>query len=219
MSKTDFLVELPYLSPAKWYTVTFFSKTHVKESIENNNEYRSEEDKEKYEFKKDMLSFRICTGRATYEEAAEDAKRIKEFDPHHHVFVAEGCKWCPFILTEDDSNKYVDQTEYDDVQLNDMMKKYTENQEKAKQYHELRKNELILKGVNENLQTRLENKTETISLLKNASSKEERSKLKERLSIIEEQIEKMQDKMKELSVKDEELKKLLKITGDVMTSQ
>ena len=37
MSKTDFLTELPHLSPCKWYTVTFFSKTHVKESVENIN--------------------------------------------------------------------------------------------------------------------------------------------------------------------------------------
>jgi hypothetical protein len=211
MSKTDYLTELPHLSQTKWYTVTFFSKTHVKETVENINEYKSEEDKEKYEFQKDMLSFRICTGRATYEEAVEDCKKIKELDPHHHVFVAEGAKWCPFILTEEDSNKYVSQVEYDNEQLNEMMKKYTENQEKANVYHEYRKNQLVMKGISENLQTRLENKTETTALLKNSSSKEERTQLKERLALIEDQIEKMEEKKKEISEKEKQLSEVLKL--------
>jgi hypothetical protein len=211
MSKTDYLTELPHLSPAKWYTVTFFSKTHVKETVENINEYKKDEDKEKYEFQKDMLSFRICTGRATYEEAVEDCKKIKELDPHHHVFVAEGAKWCPFILTEEDSNKYVSQVEYDNEQLNEMMKKYTENQEKANVYHEYRKNQLVMKGISENLQTRLENKNETIDLLKKSSSKEERTQLKERLALIEDQIDKMEEKKKEISEKEKKLSEVLKL--------
>ena len=45
MSKTDYLTELPHLSPTKWYTVTFFSKTHVKESVENINDYKNEDEK------------------------------------------------------------------------------------------------------------------------------------------------------------------------------
>jgi hypothetical protein len=213
MSKTDYLTELPHLSQTKWYTVNFFSKTHVKESVENNNDYKNEDEKEKYEFQKDMLSFRICTGRATYEEAVEDCKRIKELDPHHHVFVAEGAKWCPFILTEDDSNKYVSQVEYDNNQLNEMMKKYTENQEKANIFHEYRKNQLVMKGISENIDSRLENKNETISLLKNSSSKEERTMLKERLVIIEDQLEKMEEKKKEILEKEKQLSEILKLNN------
>ena len=213
MSKTDYLTELPHLSQTKWYTVNFFSKTHVKESVENNNDYKNEDEKEKYEFQKDMLSFRICTGRATYEEAVEDCKRIKELDPHHHVFVAEGAKWCPFILTEDDSNKYVSQVEYDNNQLNEMMKKYTENQEKANVFHEYRKNQLVMKGISENIDSRLENKNETISLLKNSNSKEERTMLKERLVIIEDQLEKMEEKKKEILEKEKQFSEILKLNN------
>jgi len=216
MSKTDYLTELPQLSQTKWYTVNFFSKTHVKESVENNNDYKNEDEKEKYEFQKDMLSFRICTGRATYEEAVEDCKRIKELDPHHHVFVAEGSKWCPFILTEDDSNKYVSQVEYDNNQLNEMMKKYTENQEKANVFHEYRKNQLVMKGISENIDSRLENKNETITLLKNSSSKEERTMLKERLVIIEDQLEKMEEKKKEILEKEKQLSEILKLNNTTL---
>ena len=91
------------------------------------------------------------------------------------------------------------------------MKKYTENQEKANVYHEYRKNQLVMKGISENLQTRLENKTETVALLKNSSSKEERSQLKERLALIEDQIEKMEEKKKEISEKEKQLSEVLKL--------
>ena len=76
---------------------------------------------------------------------------------------------------------------------------------------EYRKNQLVMKGISENLETRLENRTETVALLKNSTSKEERSKLKERLAIIEDQIEKMEDKKKEITEKEKQLSEVLKL--------
>jgi hypothetical protein len=218
----DYLNELPSFSPNKWYTVSFFSKTHVKSSINNTNETLSycvkdntnqklEEYTENYTFQKDLLALRIGTGRETYEEAVEDAKRIREADPYHHVYVAEGGKWCPFIFTEEDNDKYVTQSEYDNEQLNDMMKKYKDNQDKAQILHEMRKNELMINGVNDNIQSRTKTREELLVKLKETNNKEDRKTLKEKLSIIDEQIEKMEQKAKEVNQRQAEISDILKM--------
>jgi hypothetical protein len=68
-----------------------------------------------------------------------------------------------------------------------------------------------MKGISENLQTRLENKNETVDLLKKSASKEERTQLKERLALIEDQIEKLEEKRNEISEKEKQLTEVLKL--------
>ena len=65
-------------------------------------------------------------------------------------------------------------------ELNDMMKKYEENQEKAKLYHEFRKNLMLKQSLEENLENRMKTIDETNAELVNVTDKIERRKLKDK---------------------------------------
>lgn len=212
MSKEDYLTEDSIIpSGQKWACISFFSKNHVKQAIENNNDYKKEDDKEEYTTENNILGFKIRGVFDEYDEANLHAKKLRDIDQYHNIYVGEVGKWCAFILEESDNSKYVKQTEYANDQLNDMMKKYVDNQEKSKIFHEIRKNEMIIKNLNDNLETRLVNKEETHALLTNATDKDTKHTLKTSLLDIDEQIEKMQDKIKELKETEKVLTEKIKL--------
>ena len=91
----------------------------------------------------------------TYEEACAHAKKLQSVDEYFNVFVGEMGKWLPFDPSPD--SEAVKDSEYANEQLNSMMKSYMENQEKAKIYHEQRKNEMVRKNILDNLDTRQQN--------------------------------------------------------------
>ena len=95
-------------------------------------------------------SLRTIKIRGCYETEAEARKRaefLRNSDPNQvAVLVGEVGKWLPF----DDSPEYAKDQDYQNKRLNDMMKGYMENQEKAKEFHEQRKNEMIMKTFKEN---------------------------------------------------------------------
>jgi len=211
MSKEDYLTEDTLLpSGQKFVCMSFFSKNHVKQSVENINDYKKDEDKEEYDIKDNIFGLKVRGVFNDYDEAAAHAKKIRDVDQHHNVYVGEVGKWCAFILEESDNDKYVKQTEYANDQLNDMMKQYVDNQEKAKVYHELRKNDLIIKNLQENIDSRTINKEETHELLSASTNKEEKSTIKNKLLSIDEQIETMEKKKKELKEQEEVLMKKIK---------
>ena len=210
MPKEDYLTEDSILpSGQQWVCISFFSKNHVKQSIENNNDYKKDADKETYDVKNNVMGVKVRGAFETYEEACNQAKTIRDIDAYHNVYVAEMGKWCAFILEESDNDKYVKQTEYANEELNDMMKKYVDNQEKSKVYHELRKNDLLKQSIDENLESRNSTKEETLKLLNDAETKEEKKTLKEKLIAIDEQIAKMEEKKKEIQSKEEELSNVI----------
>jgi hypothetical protein len=108
-------------------------------------------------------------------------------------------------MKESDNNQFVEQTEYANDQLNDMMKKYNENQDKAKLYHELRKNQMVVNNINENIKNREELLTQTKDEFNNSKDKKERETLKEKLSAIDDQISKMLERKQELEEKEKEI--------------
>ncbi len=75
----------------------------------------------------------------TQEEANARAKEIQESDPNFHVFVGEVGKWCPW---DPDPNSVKDQ-EYQNKELNDLMKGYKDNLEKSKKMQKERKDDMI----------------------------------------------------------------------------
>jgi hypothetical protein len=142
----------------------------------------------------------------TYDEACEHAKKVQSVDTYFNVFVGELGKWLPFDPNPD--SEAVKDSEYANAQLNQMMKAYLENQEKAKVYHEQRKTEMVRKNVLENLTSRQDNLVEAQKKLKKAKNADEKKTLEHDVVSIEDQIKKMEDKKKEL---DEQL--------DVITNQ
>jgi hypothetical protein len=133
---------------------------------------------------------------ASYEEACEHAKKVQSIDPYFNVFVGEQGKWLPFDPNPD--SEAVKDSEYANTQLNQMMKSYMQNQEKAKVYHEQRKTEMVRKNIMENLTTRNENLEEVQKRLAKAKTSDERSSLEQSVRSIEEQIKKMEEKKVDL---------------------
>jgi DNA repair exonuclease SbcCD ATPase subunit len=213
MSKVDYLTE-DTINPVDqlFICVSFFSKHYVKQSIENLNDYVDElkrGTKEEYSTEDNVLAFKFRGAYRTFEEASRHAEQLRDLDPSHHIYIMEGSKWCAFKIKDDD--KYIEQTEHANAELNDMMKKYEENQMKAKLYHEFRKNQLIKQSLEENLENRIKNIEETDNELLNITDKTERKKLKDKKSSLEEQIQKLEEKKKEIEEQSKNLELKLKL--------
>lgn len=140
---------------------------------------------------------------STYELACDHAKKIQSIDPYFNVFVGETGKWLPYDPNPE--SEYIKNSEYANEQLNTMMKKYLENQEKAKLYHEQRKNDLVRQNILENLNVRKDNLKDLTNKLKDVDDLTEKNNLELNIKNVEEQILKMEEKKKDV---EEELNKL-----------
>lgn len=75
----------------------------------------------------------------TRQEADARAKELQEADPNFHVFVGEVGKWCPW---DPDPNSITDQ-QYQEKELNELMKGYKDNLEKSKKMQKERKDDML----------------------------------------------------------------------------
>lgn len=142
---------------------------------------------------------------STYEEACAQAKNIQQIDQYHNVFVGDAGKWLPF--DPDPNSEAVKDSEYADQALNELMKGHKDSQEKAKIFHEMRKNEKMVENINDNLKQKQENKDEITQKLSKAQSSDEMTTLTNSLESIDEQIKKMELKKQEYAELDANLKK------------
>lgn len=143
----------------------------------------------------------------TYDEATERAKSLRDTDKHFHVFVGEVGKWLPWDPEPD--SKQVKDAEYAENELNKLMKAYQKNQQAAQKFEETRKSEMLEKSLHENLEIRKKTKKEVQSELDKFIQKNEGTDDKEKLIIqenlektlktIDEEIEKLENKNKDLS--------------------
>ena len=82
-------------------------------------------------FQTSMRGFKVRGCYDTEKEARDRAQAIRVVDPNFDVFVAMVGAWCPW----DPSEEALDNVEYQETELNTLMKHYRENQEaKAKAY-------------------------------------------------------------------------------------
>lgn len=84
----------------------------------------------------DVKGFKIHNGYNTWDQANDDAKKVKERKKEHDVYLSEMGK----IYAWDDATK-ADSIEYDDNKLNELEKTRRENADKLKLMHEQFKNE------------------------------------------------------------------------------
>ena len=145
---------------------------------------------------------------STYDEACAHAKKLQGIDPYFNVFVGESGKWLPFDPNPD--SKAVKDSEYANEQLNNLMKGYMENQEKAKVFHEQRKNEMVRQNVLDNMAQRKDNLIDMKKKLKKAKSQEEKTVIQKGVDEVEKQLSKMEEKKKELDKQIETLADQLK---------
>jgi hypothetical protein len=154
---------------------------------------------------------------STYELACTHAKKVQSIDPYFNVFVGDMGKWLPFDPCPD--SEAVKESEYQNDQLNGIMKSYIENQEKSKIFHEQRKTELMRQGIVDNLTTKQNIKKETQEKLDKAlinDKKEEIEDLETNLKNIDEQIKQFENKKDDL---DTQIKNLSDQLGEFEPSK
>jgi len=137
---------------------------------------------------------------ATYDLACEQAKKIQDIDPYFNVFVGDMGKWLPFDPLPD--SEAVKSSEYANEQLNNLMKGYLENQEKAKIFHEQRKTEMVRQNILDNLNSRNSDFEDIQEKINKTKDSQEKIDLDKKLQNAQEQINKLEEKKKEL---DEQL--------------
>lgn len=79
----------------------------------------------------------------TMEEAKKRCEQIRQFDKVFNVFVGEVGSWLPW----DDDPETAEEAVYAEEKLNQLMKSFKEQQIKAKEYHEIRKQQLVEQSI------------------------------------------------------------------------
>ena len=143
----------------------------------------------------------------TYEGACAHAKLIQQEDDRHHVFVGEVGKWLPY--DPDPSSQQVEDSEYANEQLNTLMKGHKENMERARVFHEMRKNESMMDNINENMEAKNKLREEVTSKLSKVKNMEEAKTLTTSLENLEEQIKGMQRKLEACKTNEQSLQEEL----------
>jgi hypothetical protein len=190
MSKSDYLTEDAFLPSGQKYICMSFLTDKSAESTDENAA----------NVKKTTLSgIKIRGAFETYEAACEHAKTVQSIDPYFNVFVGEMGKWLPFDPNPD--SEAVKDSQYANEELNNMMKTYMENQEKAKIYHEQRKQEMVRTTIIDNLQSRKESLADLEKNLDKAQSEDNKNEvlsIEQSMKAIAEQIKTMEERKEEL---------------------
>jgi hypothetical protein len=127
MSTPDYLFEDPLVNNQKFVCISVLTPKNFKETTT-------------------MHTLKVRGSYESYDEAKKRADFLRNIDPNVNVYVGEVGKWLPF----EDNPENAKDNDYQNKRLNNMMKGYLENQEKAKEFHEQRKNEMIMKSFKEN---------------------------------------------------------------------
>jgi len=126
-SDPDYLFEDPPVNNQKFVCISVLTPKNFKEET-------------------NMHTLKVRGSYDTYEEAKKRADFLRNIDSNINVYVGEVGKWLPF----EDNPENAKDHDYQNKRLNNMMKGYLENQEKAKEFHEQRKNEMIMRSLKEN---------------------------------------------------------------------
>jgi DNA repair exonuclease SbcCD ATPase subunit len=139
----------------------------------------------------------------SYEDACNQANKLRKTDEYFDVFVGESGKWLPV----DPTKKLTDMNKVNEM-LNLNMKHYMQSHEKNKSLHEYRKNKLVINNLDENLKIRKQNIEELKSRLSTITDEKlqssELDNLLQSLKSAEEQVNKMEVKKTELLKENED---------------
>jgi hypothetical protein len=114
------------------------TKTKIVESYDDfMYQHKTKLDEEFHALNEFRTSMRGVKVRGTYsnvKEAELKAKKLQTKDKYHNIFMAEVGKWTPW----DPSTHEIKEQEYNNEQLNSLMKKYKENEDSREQLFEER---------------------------------------------------------------------------------
>ena len=145
-------------------------------------------------------------------------KKIMQSDPDYDIYTVEMGKFFPLNVEPYE----VSDVEYQNDQLNLLMKNYLENRELANQEYQQRKNEMMKAAVSENRNQDTDNKQHPVAVLQQVHSHKERlSKLQEEMDMLKEKLQQSTSEFDQYTTEEkataqEELKKVL--GEDVLTN-
>ena len=189
MSQVDYLTEHQSIDEQKYSCMSFAADPNKKSNI---------------------CGIKIWGNFRTYEKACEEAKKFSELENEVvPVYVGEVGKWCPFKLDPDDTSQ-IEDVEYKNKELNNIMKAHYNNKISAEMVHNLRKNEQINNIYNEDYNNRKNNlktmKDEFIKLNKDVDGDEIISKAQEQIDKYEKELKGLKKKQKNLEKESLKLK-------------
>lgn len=126
MSRTiDYLFEDPEISSQKFTLLTIIGP-HMPQKC-------------------DIWGIKVRGNYSSMEEANSACNRLKAIDPDYTIFVADVGKFLPLVVNPGSIKR-----EFQDERLNDLAKAHLENQEKAKEQFESRRNQDIKENIKRN---------------------------------------------------------------------
>lgn len=144
-SLSDDLSEFCKEENNKLYNTSVFDE--YKTYLDNNEERLESEFNAKNDFQTSTRGIKIRGTFPTQKEAEMRAKLLREIDPNFDVFVGPVGLWMPW---EPEAYK-TGRVEYLEQELNDLMAKKKENEDKAKDYFEQRVKDSKKKAIEENI--------------------------------------------------------------------
>jgi len=126
--KIDYLEEDPIINGQKYVLFSFVSQKHIKNAKVNAFKFR---------------------GAFPDEQSAKDyAKKLQEMDGDFHIYIGEGFKWLPY----DPDDDTIEDHEYYEKELNNIMKSHKEQLFEKKKIEKDRKDQLIKESYEETKQ-------------------------------------------------------------------
>jgi hypothetical protein len=162
----DYLMEDPIINNQRYICLSFLKPSNIDEENRDKN--------------LTVSGVKAGGSYETYEEAKRRAEFLQKHNKYHNIYIGEVGKWCPF---EDNPDKAKD-CEYMNKDLNKLMKTYLEQQEKAKEYHETRKQDMVKKAVESS-----ENQKKLNKINEENEEKESGNKKKNKLDKIQKKLE------------------------------
>lgn len=170
----------------EYYCISFLTESHIESNTTQT-----------------IVGIKVSGCFDTEESANNHSSALRDINESFNIHVGKLYEWCPF--NPDPESVEAGESEYANTQLNDTMKKKKENEQKAKLYHEFRKNELIRKNLEDLIHNKKQETEEKNKLLLNIKNETTKDSMVSQLADLDEQIKTLETKFKEYEVKEKEL--------------
>jgi len=165
----------------------------------------------------DVWGLKIRGVTDSLDRAKAMCKRLMQSDPDYDIYTVELGKFFPLNVEP----YQVSDVEYQNDQLNALMKNYLENRELANQEYQQRKNEMMKAAISEGLNQDSNKKEHPVAVLQKLHSQKERlAKLEEEMNSLRQQFEQNRNKFEQYT--DEERvtaeTELTKVLGENVVS-
>jgi hypothetical protein len=151
---------------------------------------------------KSLVGIKVSGCFDSEDSANNHSSALRDINESFNILVGKLYEWSPF--NPDPDSVEAGASEYANPELNETMKKKQENEQKAKLYHEYRKNETIKKNIEDLINNKKKENIENTMKLESQTENKDKS-IENKVLTINDQIKKLEEKMKEYEEKEKEL--------------